>query len=1228
MIAFFNKTKGSISLFLAIILLPMMTVAGLVVDSARISTAKTNLANASDLAMNAALSEYDKILYDVYGLFAISENMEDLQKNVSRYFSNTLNDAGILEDSDSYTREFINSIFSSFSSDELDFGNIVEVESGTFKITGVKDSTIANPKVLERQIVDYMKYRGPFNVGKGLLTKLGCIGETSKQSKALEKKIEFDKKLETIQDACQEAYAKIITYNDTVAGSKYKNGDYLGTIEKDLQSAKERMEKMVKYVLVAKDDSLQVSSYYKHDITFNDFKDIAIKGQGLSLFHLDSDVKNEVEKYFNKSKAENAALDTMDFITSRVSGSVSLKPGQNGEKYDYANTEFMQALYKLDPSAGGDLDREIAAIRNHKAVPGMDAIFTNLMMFVNYYEELSEEAEEEAEDDAAAAKAALEPYALRYEAYCEVLQVCLGSAELCEQYRASWKAGANKEGRAAAKLLYDWYKDAAAISAAAAAASSALSDVIKKADELKTVRTDWGNAVNNLSESDIKSSMKGDYDNSAQDINKEVIGKLSGVFDENKKHFDAIKTKLDAVKLNNVQVCFEEYDKADFTSRYASLSASKDDPGAAAAEIMSSKYVNQEMTGISPEHFEIIDGAESRENQQFYRYLQRTCATVEKKEDSEKKEKATNLKNYLMDKGNESVSAKLPTGIPSDLDEALPEDVRNAIDNLYKEENSPEAETDNTYEKGEVEKGKKDSEAADQGKENMSRMSKMLTSLTQIAAAAGEQMRDNLYVEEYYTEMFSCFTDAVEKDGVKPNPKTLSNKEMNTNPLFGAEAEYILWGTTDVQKNLDCMKASIFGIRFLLNSIYAFTNADTRTPALTSATAIAGWTGFGVPIVQTVILIAWAMAESILDVNTLCAGEAVALYKTNSTWVLSLSGAEKALEAKAKGEIEKFATKTINNVFDSIENYVVDQTGEAADKLTNAVRNFANDTLYGIYESVQGAIAVPVEQLALQIAGSVETLDLSSIEDRVEETLAGLAGNNGDGLVNECVRIAAEQLAKNEKAQIARRLYDMYLAARDPAQTVDYINEQLYGKDGQGGLIGDLVGKVRSAIEGRIEKYGNEFKDSVEKEIRAGGDKMKETVKEKINSFTGGISGKASGEANNGVVGAASGFSFSYKEYVKVFILIHAMTGEGSRDAMLKRAAGLIQENTKAAGHETKVTEAYTVVQASSSADVRTTFFSVPVSTTDQNGSTTYDLDYSAIGSGKQTVKYIGVLGY
>ena len=1193
----------------------MMTMAGLVVDGARISTAKTNLSNASDLAMNAALSEYDKILYDVYGIFAVSEDMEALEKNVTRYFQNTLSNAGVLEDSDSYTREFINSIFSSFSSDELEFGNIVDTEPKSFELSGVPSSAIANPKVLERQIVEYMKYRGPFNVGKGLLTKLGCIGETSKQSKALENKVEYDKKLETVQDACESAYQDIVAYNDRVggSGSKFASNDYLNAASKDLQDAKTHIEKMVKYLLAYKDSNLHVKSYAKSNLTITELAQFALMYDASQAFDLDSTAKTEINKYYNKSEAENKNADTLDYISQQLAGSVKVIPGTefdlDGQKFDFQDTEFMKALSKLDGTYKTTLEAQINDIRLHKAVPGMDRVFTLVFLYEKYYEDLDDEEKE--------------PYERERAGFNVVFQILLASSEFCKDYNAEWKGKANSEGKAASDLLYAWYKQADENSKAAEKAHKSLETIIDKVKKLDSARTNWGNSVDNLSESDIKTSMKGDFDNSAKDINEEAIKKLMGVFERNKQHFDAIKERLNAVKLNGVQVCFETNNNTDFTARYSSLSSPKGYSAEAVSGIMNSKYTDQTLNGITPNALEKVDGAPERENQQFYRYLQRTCTAVDSEQNKGEKENAKKLKNLLVDKGNESTAAAtLPENIPENLDDALPQDVRDAIDALYTSEDMPDAESDNTYQKDNLDKNGKDSDAADKGKENMSRMSKMLESLATIAAAAGEQMRDNLYVEEYYTEMFSCYTDAVTKKDQPITAKTLSGKEMKDNPLFGAEAEYILWGNADVNANLNYTRASIFGIRFLLNAIYAFTNTDTRTPALTAATAIAGWTGFGVPIVQTVILLAWASAESIYDVNALCEGKSIALYKTNRTWTLGYGGLKSAVIDTTK----EFATTAVEDIFDKVEDLAVDSSGKVIGDISGSITEFTRDTVNGVYESVQGAISVPVQQLALQIAGATEELEENSIKKKVEGTLAGLK-NNENGLVNECVNLAIDKLLESQVGNISKKMYEIYSAAKDPNQSINLVNEYLYGANGSGGLIGSLKQNIESAIRTRVEAYGDSFKTEVENQIRSGGDKAKEAIKDRINSFTSGISGNQ-GDGAGASTSSASGFSFSYKEYVKVFILIHAMTGEGSRDAMLKRAAGLIQQNTKAAGSKINVTQAFTVVQVSASTDVRTTFFSVPVSSTDVSGKTTYDLDFSAIGSGKQTVKYRGVLGY
>lgn len=51
------------------------------------------------------------------------------------------------------------------------------------------------------------------------------------------------------------------------------------------------------------------------------------------------------------------------------------------------------------------------------------------------------------------------------------------------------------------------------------------------------------------------------------------------------------------------------------------------------------------------------------------------------------------------------------------------------------------------------------------------------------------------------------------------------------------------------------------------------------------------------------------------------------------------------------------------------------------------------------------------------------------------------------------------------------------------------------------------------------------------------------------------------------------------------------------------------------------------MVQINAKVNVGTTFFDIPSAHTEA-GNTTYDLNYSNIGSGKQSIRYVGINGY
>ena len=66
MLKFMYKCRGSVSVFLILVLLPMLTVAGIFVDISRVRMGKAVVETASDLALNAALSQYDNMVKDLY----------------------------------------------------------------------------------------------------------------------------------------------------------------------------------------------------------------------------------------------------------------------------------------------------------------------------------------------------------------------------------------------------------------------------------------------------------------------------------------------------------------------------------------------------------------------------------------------------------------------------------------------------------------------------------------------------------------------------------------------------------------------------------------------------------------------------------------------------------------------------------------------------------------------------------------------------------------------------------------------------------------------------------------------------------------------------------------------------------------------------------------------------------------------------------------------------------
>lgn len=141
-------------------------------------------------------------------------------------------------------------------------------------------------------------------------------------------------------------------------------------------------------------------------------------------------------------------------------------------------------------------------------------------------------------------------------------------------------------------------------------------------------------------------------------------------------------------------------------------------------------------------------------------------------------------------------------------------------------------------------------------------------------------LTSNLLFQEYLFERFCLFTDT-EKEGVLD---------------YGLE--YILCGKNTDEKNLKSVVTRLLLLREGANFVYL----SSDTASMETANALAALLVGAVPIPGLVtvtayaLLLAWAYAESLLDVRELLAGGKIPVLKSAATWRLSLTSVPDLLQ--------------------------------------------------------------------------------------------------------------------------------------------------------------------------------------------------------------------------------------------------------------------------------------------------------------------------------------------
>lgn len=190
--------EGAITVFLSIILLIMITLAGVIVDAARVNIAGPQIQRAVETSVRSSLAGYYKPLKEQYGLFALNENGEErLKETIEEYINKNL----------MINKEYL---------DEDKIGKYVDLYDYEIESISVEPifNLTENP-VTRQQILEYMKYRAPKDLVEEFIDKLKMFKRAGTTSEIYERKVNLDKKMKKVENIQRDIYKNVYGESET-----------------------------------------------------------------------------------------------------------------------------------------------------------------------------------------------------------------------------------------------------------------------------------------------------------------------------------------------------------------------------------------------------------------------------------------------------------------------------------------------------------------------------------------------------------------------------------------------------------------------------------------------------------------------------------------------------------------------------------------------------------------------------------------------------------------------------------------------------------------------------------------------------------------------------------------------------------------------------------------------------------------------------------------------------
>lgn len=201
---FKENTRGGVTVFICLVLIPVMMFTGLMTDLARIKLFHSEAAGAADGYADAVLSQYDELLYNVYGLLSITQDEEGLKalEVIKEYMQSAYDpsSAGKVTNASQSNLKYIpdNIVFIGMNNADMSslwapYGNTQMTLGREIDQSVSNGANLSNNYIFSNQVCDYMKVIGPVDLAwNGLTDAIDSGNKTKENAEMMNERKEVD----------------------------------------------------------------------------------------------------------------------------------------------------------------------------------------------------------------------------------------------------------------------------------------------------------------------------------------------------------------------------------------------------------------------------------------------------------------------------------------------------------------------------------------------------------------------------------------------------------------------------------------------------------------------------------------------------------------------------------------------------------------------------------------------------------------------------------------------------------------------------------------------------------------------------------------------------------------------------------------------------------------------------------------------------------------------------